>query len=699
MAYNTNNPVGSTDPRDLFDNAGNMDKFENGPNPFYPDRFGVQKLSRSGMIENYNNMIDGQESAFNAAQSARDAEFAAFLESSGFVSLGNYTGGLVFTRYNEYLAYGGFFYRPAPNSIPFTTTGTWVGADEGLFVLFSQDDVLRQDLANPDMGAAMVAFGSDTVSSALQSRVVQVSTIADLRSLEPAFAGQQCELLGHTVAGIGGGAFYAEFGSVAADDNGITVVTTGGKRWVRRIEGFVTPQMFGVIGDGVADDTDVFQALINAVRCTVAGHYEGGPLAGMPLIIPVGEYLCRSLVIDSPIHIKGQANGQATDTSERAKIIFTGTGTLFDFTIKAGYCLIEGLSLKGTKVGGVDIDSAVYGNVAVRVGQGVGGTFRDVYFEGFDIGLLATTRPGDTWGGAYRYFEHCKFRNNTFSAVMYGLVTDSQFAFCDFRSNLTDRNGYIIIKTGSGAGDYQTAGFVQCMFETLGDTVFNKRGLQITGRSYVKAIACYFEDVGVFVGAGSHFVSNSYHRIQNGLSSRVGGGGNVDLRGISAHVKKMNLPSLSAPFWTANNLQVETPTLLDGLYCNVYTVQEGEYNQLTANNFTSLYELSADVVPASSEIMLALVELEYYAPAGVTVNVSVTAGTATATSAPTVATWTESNYYDGVPGWKRKVYTLPLPASISGSPVNYLRPRVDVLGASPGAAIGIRSVSLSVVAG
>lgn len=165
MAYNTNNPVGSTDPRDLFDNAGNMDKFENGPNPFYPDRFGVQKLSRSGMIENYNNMIDGQESAFNSAQSARDAEFAAFLANSGFVSLGNYASGLEFTRYNQYMARGGFFYRPAPSSLPFTTTGTWDGADENLFNLFSQDDVLRQDLANstnPAKGAALVGYDEAT---------------------------------------------------------------------------------------------------------------------------------------------------------------------------------------------------------------------------------------------------------------------------------------------------------------------------------------------------------------------------------------------------------------------------------------------------------------------------------------------------------------------------------------------------------
>lgn len=686
--YNTGNPIGSKDPRDLYDNAENLDTAVNDINSdTWTDRLGRSRKTMSGM-----------EREFDVGQALREHRFNTFLESSGYRFLGDYAAGIEITEYNQIVRdSNGEFWRPSGQvELPYTTTGDW-GGEEGMFVAVG-DAALRQELANPDMGAAMVAFGQDNVSNALRSRVVQVASIADLRSLEPAFDGQQCELLGHTVAGIGGGTFYADFGSVAADDNGVTVVTTGGKRWVRRLEGFITPQMFGVIGDGVADDTDVFQEIINAVSCTVAGHNEGGALAGMPLIIPVGEYQCGSLVIDAPVHIKGQANGQATDLSERAKIRFTGTGTLFDLTNKAGYCLIEGISLEGAKVGGVDIDAAVYGNVAVKVGYGIGGTFRDVYVEGFDIGLLATTRPGDDWGGAYRYFEHCKFRNNTFSVVLDDFVTDTQFSFCDFRSNLTDKEGYILIKTGLTGGAYQTAGFVQCMFENLGGSDFNKRGLQITGESYVKAIACYFEQAAVYVGPGAHFVSNSYHRIQSG-SARIGGGGHVDLSGISAHVKKINLPRLSDSFWTADNLTAETPALLDGRYCNIYTVEEGESNQLTTNDFTSLHELSTDVVPASFEFMLALVELEYYAPAGVTINLTVTAtAVGNNTARPSVGTWTEPNYYDGVPGWKRKVYALPLPSTISGFPVDYLRPHIDVVGASQGTKIGIRSVSLSVVA-
>lgn len=88
----------------------------------------------------------------------------------------------------------------------------------------------------------------DVIPDAEQVRknhIAQVATIAALRALEPAFDGQQVELLGHTVKGIGGGVFYHDAASVAADDNGVTIVTPGGKRWVRKLDGYVTPEMFG----------------------------------------------------------------------------------------------------------------------------------------------------------------------------------------------------------------------------------------------------------------------------------------------------------------------------------------------------------------------------------------------------------------------------------------------------------------------
>jgi len=146
--YNTGNALGSTDPRDLLDNASNLDDGMNSALPTFTDRLGVARDTWAGM-----------ENTFDLSQSGREAEFQQFLTDSGFVSLGNYAAGINFTAYNQYMARDGFFYRPAPSSIPFTTTGTWVGGDENLFNLFSADDVLRQDLADatdPAKGTGLV---------------------------------------------------------------------------------------------------------------------------------------------------------------------------------------------------------------------------------------------------------------------------------------------------------------------------------------------------------------------------------------------------------------------------------------------------------------------------------------------------------------------------------------------------------------
>ncbi|WVM88007.1 hypothetical protein UMZ34_16835 [Halopseudomonas pachastrellae] len=49
MAYNTGNPLGSTDPRDLIDNAGNLDEAVNSGADTWTDRFGVERLSLAGL--------------------------------------------------------------------------------------------------------------------------------------------------------------------------------------------------------------------------------------------------------------------------------------------------------------------------------------------------------------------------------------------------------------------------------------------------------------------------------------------------------------------------------------------------------------------------------------------------------------------------------------------------------------------------
>lgn len=168
----TMNPVGSTNPKDLIDNAQNLDYLSVGPLLSYPDRRGVYRLSWAGI-----------EAAFAAAQAARAAEYSAEklardtefsedqglradefqvaqdlreiqfnkqLDASGFENpaLAYVEGAqLQVDRVTQLVVRSGILYsvrRPA--SFPYILTGTW--ATDSTHLVVRADQSLRQDLAD-----------------------------------------------------------------------------------------------------------------------------------------------------------------------------------------------------------------------------------------------------------------------------------------------------------------------------------------------------------------------------------------------------------------------------------------------------------------------------------------------------------------------------------------------------------------------
>lgn len=159
--YNTGNPLGSSDPRDLYDNAENLDHAVNSDNETWQDRFDRSRRTLAGM-----------ESEFNADQSSREQEFRTFIASSGYQFAGEYAAEIEITQYNQIIrdSNGEFWRVSGQVDLPYTTTGTGLPEDDAFVP--AGDAVIRQDLANPDKGAAMVARG-----------VVAVDGIADLLAL------------------------------------------------------------------------------------------------------------------------------------------------------------------------------------------------------------------------------------------------------------------------------------------------------------------------------------------------------------------------------------------------------------------------------------------------------------------------------------------------------------------------------------
>src|SRR5690606_22433922 len=114
MSYNTGNPVPSRDPRDLVDNAENLDRAVNGDEPTWTDRLGRERKSWRGM-----------ENEFQASQNERESVFEEQLQTLGYQELGAYENGPFVIEYlNQVFSYGDYLYRLSPTvPLPYTTQG------------------------------------------------------------------------------------------------------------------------------------------------------------------------------------------------------------------------------------------------------------------------------------------------------------------------------------------------------------------------------------------------------------------------------------------------------------------------------------------------------------------------------------------------------------------------------------------------
>ncbi len=148
-------------------------------------------------------------------------------------------------------------------------------------------------------GKQKQASVAEVINGVEGALVLFVENIAALKNLDPAafVASQVVNVAGYSVAGDGGGgAFYSNPSSGAADNGGTIIAPNAGTgRWLRVLSGTVTPQMFGCVADGVYDNYVPFQAAIT---------YAAG--ANAFLFIPAGDYLVNSgVTIPSSLTIYG----------------------------------------------------------------------------------------------------------------------------------------------------------------------------------------------------------------------------------------------------------------------------------------------------------------------------------------------------------------------------------------------------------
>lgn len=154
--YGTNKPLGSTDPKDLFDNAQNLDFALNDiTQAIWKDRFGRNRPTMWGMEQTFSAQLLSQQQRFNN-----------FIQSSGYKVIGDYTAGpLTITEYNQLIRYQNELYKlTAATALPFITTGndasSW--ANDSVHFVSVGDAALRQELAASG-GAALVGIRQSNV--------------------------------------------------------------------------------------------------------------------------------------------------------------------------------------------------------------------------------------------------------------------------------------------------------------------------------------------------------------------------------------------------------------------------------------------------------------------------------------------------------------------------------------------------------
>lgn len=285
--YLTGNPLGSTAPKDFYDNASNFDDFSLSDSPWFIDRKLRRRLTISGM----------------------EAQFQEAIANTGFHYIGDYDapGELTFTLRNQVMLKDGAYWSPAATlTLPYTTVNDWV-VDQPKFVMRS-DSVIRADLASTD-----TSKGVSLVNGAPR----YVATVAAMLALPRPFT-NPVYTLAHSQAGDGGGGgpFYWDALSTTPA-NGGSVFGTGTGRIILANRATMTPEQFGAKPDWngtIGTDNSAYFANISTHLATFGGSMQVD-----------GQYFVNTgwVMNTSRVHIRGRGEVFSSGNSNQSTFFAT----------------------------------------------------------------------------------------------------------------------------------------------------------------------------------------------------------------------------------------------------------------------------------------------------------------------------------------------------------------------------------------
>lgn len=223
--YNTGNPIGSIDPRDLLDNAQNLDTGLLTDQPTFQDRLGRTRVSWEGAIS-----------------------YSVLSET--------YAAGIEVTTRNQVILANGEYWKVAGSTVlPYVTTGAGM-PEFGAFVSVG-DAVLRQDLTAPG-GAGLVG-----------NAAIEFDSVADMQGATWLTIGQKVRTLGYYTPGDGGGNDYEIVAAgVGTDDGGSFIDLAGSGLQAKGLftDGHENPFQFGLRSNFVDDDAIPLETYLNFTK-------------------------------------------------------------------------------------------------------------------------------------------------------------------------------------------------------------------------------------------------------------------------------------------------------------------------------------------------------------------------------------------------------------------------------------------------
>lgn len=204
--------------------------------------------------------------------------------------------------------------------------------------------------------AGITASGSpDTVNvsqrlqALLRLTAKPIDSMVTLRTTEGSYDGQPVQLLSYysgwsavTTPPLGGGLFLWDESSTDADNNGSIIAVTGVPtgRWVRQVDGFVTPHMFGKQYGVAVDATD---AVNDAIQAHNNVYLEPDDYRMNGAIIPKNDTVVSGVRGKTVLLQFGQyLVDQQNEDLER----FVMTGVTFDFRDATASRYYEAFKLK-----------------------------------------------------------------------------------------------------------------------------------------------------------------------------------------------------------------------------------------------------------------------------------------------------------------------------------------------------------------